>query len=103
MVLFLFICQTHDTQADLINMLERRGPDHTGEVTVSVSDGVQLDMIGTLLHMRGANPTPQPLRGNPNFSSMGDAMTGSRHNFFLWNGNIFGGELQVNRSGRSGI
>ena len=85
-------------QADLIDKLRRRGPDHTGEVTVSVGDGVQLDMIGTLLHMRVSNPTPQPLRGNPNFSSTGDAMTESGDNLFLWNGNIFGGDLQVNRT-----
>ena len=65
---------------------------------MSVGDGVQLDVIGTLLHMRGANPTPQPLRGNPNFSSTGDAMTESGDNLFLWNGNIFGGDLQVNRT-----
>ena len=85
---------TH-TQAQLLEKLRRRGPDHTGEVTVPIGDSVQLEMIGTLLHMRGAKPTPQPLRGNENLSSMGYCKRSTGDNLFLWNGNIFGGEIEV--------
>ena len=64
-----------------------------------IGDDIQLDVIGTLLHMRGANPTPQPLRGNLALSSVSDMVTKQKckDNVLLWNGNIFGGELQVNK------
>jgi asparagine synthetase B (glutamine-hydrolysing) len=84
----------------VLEKLRRRGPDFTGEATVPIGDhhSVQLEMIGTLLHMRGAEPTPQPLRGNGNFSaaSVGDTKkTSTGDNLLLWNGNIFGGEIEA--------
>ena len=82
-------------QAELVDKLRRRGPDHAGEATIAFGDDLQLDMIGTLLHMRGARPTSQPMRGNPNSSGTGGKMTEAKDNFLLWNGNIFGGELQA--------
>ena len=91
---------TH-TQAQVVEKLRRRGPDYIGEATVPIGDhGTQLDMIGTLLHMRGAEPTPQPLRGNgENLSaSTGDRKTSVGGNILLWNGNIFGGEIEARHS-----
>ena len=62
--------------------LHRRGPDCVKEVSVPIAGGrLQLDLLGTLLCMRG-EPTPLPL-GN----DAGD--------WLLWNGNVFGGEIQV--------
>ena len=87
---------TH-TQAQVVEKLRRRGPDYIGEATVPIGDhSTQLDMIGTLLHMRGAEPTPQPLRGNGNLStSVGGRKTSVGDNLLLWNGNIFGGEIEA--------
>ena len=82
--------RTH-TQAQLVEKLRRRGPDYMGEAILSIGNTIQLEMIGTLLHMRGAKPTPQPLRGN---GSVGDTKS-TRDNILLWNGNIFGGEIEV--------
>ena len=86
----------------MLEKLKRRGPDYTGEAAVPIGrdHSVQLEMIGTLLHMRGAEPTPQPLRGNENLSvSAGDTkktLTGD--NLLLWNGNVFGGEIEARQN-----
>lgn len=62
--------------------LQRRGPDYIREVCIPISKAdLQLNVLGTLLCMRG-EPTLQPL-GN----EAGD--------WFLWNGNAFGGSIQV--------
>ncbi|KAL1519079.1 hypothetical protein AB1Y20_003346 [Prymnesium parvum] len=60
--------------------LRRRGPDAVHEATLhaAASDGFELRMTGAVLHLRGAELTPQPLR-----SAHGDAL--------LWNGEVFGG------------
>ena len=97
------LVHTHTTytQTQLLEKLRRRGPDYTGEATVPIGDhSVQLEMIGTLLHMRGAEPTPQPLRGKGNFSvSAGDTEKMSTgENLLLWNGNIFGGEIEARQN-----
>lgn len=82
----------------MLEKLKRRGPDYTGEAAVPIGDhSVQLEMVGTLLHMRGAEPTPQPLKGNGSLStSAGDTeKTLMGDNLLLWNGNIFGGEIEA--------
>ena len=91
-------CTLTHIQVQLLEKLRRRGPDYTGEAAVPIGDhSVQLEMVGTLLHMRGAEPTPQPLRGNGNLStSVGDTKkTSTGDNLLLWNGNIFGGEIEA--------
>eukprot|EP00731_Ephydatia_muelleri_P018592 Em0011g632a len=67
----------------LLPLLCRRGPDRTGEVTtpLGASPPLWLDLVGTLLHMRGGL-TPQPLR-----NGKGD--------YLLWNGNVFGGGIDI--------
>ena len=40
--------------------LTHRGPDFTGDLTIPISDGRELYLLGTLLQMRG-RITPQPL------------------------------------------
>ena len=71
-------------QQAMLERLCRRGPDHMGKVTLPLpSSGLQLDLLGTVLHMRGPRCTPQPLASQAG----GDCL--------LWNGNVFGGDLQV--------
>ena len=66
----------------LLERLKRRGPDCVHEACVPVAGGeLQLDLLGTLLSMRG-EITPQPLA-----NEAGD--------WLLWNGNIFGGGIEV--------
>ena len=72
-------------QEEILQRLKRRGPDHMREVTMPTvlggSTSLELILVGTLLRMRG-EATPQPVRhGNGNQ--------------FLWNGNIFGGQIEV--------
>lgn len=63
----------------MVERLRRRGPDHVGELSLPLpSSDLQLELVGTLLHMRGARGTPQPLT-----LPGGDCL--------LWNGNVFGG------------
>ena len=66
----------------MVNRLRRRGPDCLHEVCIPIVGGdLHLDLLGTLLCVRG-KLTPQPL-GN----EAGD--------WLLWNGNVFGGSIQV--------
>ena len=66
----------------VLGRLQRRGPDCLHEVCLPVGGGrLQLELLGTLLRMRG-ELTPLPL-GN----EAGD--------WLLWNGNVFGGDIQV--------
>ena len=62
-----------------------------GEVTLQVSKDVSLNMVGTLLHMRGKQPALQPLRSSCSCL----CVPSCSGNYLLWNGNIFGGALQV--------
>ena len=69
-------------QAALLERLKRRGPDLTKEASIPLSGGIlELYLLGTLLRMRGGI-TPQPLA-----NGSGD--------YLVWNGNVFGGEIQV--------
>ena len=66
----------------MLRRLQRRGPDSQYQVSLPVGGGgLQLELLGTLLCMRG-ELTPLPL-GN----EAGD--------WLLWNGNVFGGGIQV--------
>ena len=60
--------------------LRRRGPDSAGEIVLWPSAGVELRLSAAVLGLRGAAPTPQPLRDD--FG-----------NILLWNGELFGGEI----------
>ena len=69
-------------QDAVVERLQRRGPDCLHEVCIPLSGGaLHLDLLGALLCVRG-EPTPLPL-GN----EAGD--------WLLWNGNVFGGDMQV--------
>ena len=76
------LCLTPLQQDAVLDSLKRRGPDCLHEVCLPVAGGgLQLELLGTLLCMRG-EATPLPL-GN----EAGD--------WLLWNGNVFGGGIEV--------
>ena len=62
-----------------IEALRRRGPDSVQQETLgsAAADGFELRLTGSVLHMRGSQCVPQPLR---------DAVG----NVLLWNGEVFG-------------
>ena len=64
--------------AEMREELRRRGPDQTGVHRAQFAPDVTLDLIGSVLHLRGDVACEQPLI-HPN----GDAL--------VWNGEIFGG------------
>lgn len=64
----------------LLHVLSRRGPDATNQLAFSDQE---LHLIGTVLHIQGADLTIQPV-----------TTSGSR-NSLLWNGEVFGGDLLV--------
>ena len=69
----------------VIGLLNRRGPDkthsHTTQTTCIDDTKLELSFYGSVLHLRG-DLTQQPL-----VNSSGDV--------FLWNGEVFGGSVQV--------
>jgi len=65
-----------DTFSEWRNCLQRRGPDAVNQIDM-ISDFSQMSLIGSILHIRGALPIPQPL-------SIGSDL-------LLFNGEIFNG------------
>ena len=51
-----------------VKLLVHRGPDHTGDDIIPVSEGKELYLLGTLLQMRG-DVTPQPFTKSDNHSA----------------------------------
>ena len=58
--------------------LFNRGPDANGRVEVELGEGVSLQLVSTVLHIRGVEVSKQPFIDEDK-------------NILLWNGEVFGG------------
>lgn len=70
-----------DQQNALRQCLLRRGPDYQGELVVG-NDQHPLWMVGSVLHIQGESLCRQPVQD-------------SSGNVLLWNGEVFGGDVEV--------